>query len=95
MLTEVTPGGMATEYDPEVVDENSVVVVADAVPSVRIVVAAKETVINPPKSSDPVSAVRSHRLIPVGIGRRAWVGVGMGVPPGVCLHRLEALGTPR
>jgi hypothetical protein len=54
-----------------------------------------EATMTPPQSRDPASAGRSHRLMAVGDGRRAGVGVGMGVPPGVWLHRLDGLGSPR
>ena len=54
---------------PGVADENNVVSgLADAAPGVSAVRAAREAVVSPPNSSDPASAVRAPRRMPVFIG---------------------------
>ena len=50
---------------PAMVDENNVIGLADAVPDVMAVIAARETVVSPPNSSDPARAVRRPRRMPV------------------------------
>lgn len=68
MVTLVTPAGTVTVDVPGVVDENNVVVgLADAVPGVRAEIADREAVVSPPNSSDPASAVRRPRGMPVFI----------------------------
>jgi hypothetical protein len=59
METLLTPPGTVTEYVPGVVEEKSVPeLVADAVPVMRTVVAARENVVSPPITSDPASTAR-------------------------------------
>jgi hypothetical protein len=58
MVALVTSPGTVTAYDPGVVDEKSVAVVADAVPVARAVVAVRETVVSPAISSELASTVR-------------------------------------
>jgi hypothetical protein len=61
MVTLLTPSGIATEYDPAVVDEKSVTVLADAVPIVSAVLAANEVAVRPPNNSDPAASARILR----------------------------------
>ena len=60
--TLVTPFGTTTEYDPAVLEENRVAVVAPAGPTPNVVLAATETVVRPPNINVPTA--RARTLLP-------------------------------